>query len=55
MKDYHPAKKRVTVTVGESVRILRELQDLSQNQWAEMSGIPGHHLGNQEWSRSPGS
>ena len=37
--DYRPAKKRTTVTVGESVRTLRELQELSQNQLAEASGI----------------
>lgn len=40
MKDFRPAKKRATVTVGESVRILRELQELSQNQLARASGIP---------------
>jgi transcriptional regulator with XRE-family HTH domain len=40
MKDYRPARKRTTVTVGESVRILRELQEMSQNQLAESSGIP---------------
>ena len=28
MKEYRPARKRVTVSVGESVRILRELQEL---------------------------
>lgn len=39
MKDYRPAKKRITVSVGESVRILRELQDLSQNQLAQLTGI----------------
>ena len=39
MKDFRPAKKRVEVSVGESVRILRELQSLSQNQLAELSGI----------------
>jgi transcriptional regulator with XRE-family HTH domain len=39
MKDYRPAKKRATVSVGESVRILRELQEMSQNQLAEASGI----------------
>jgi len=39
MKDYRPARKRTTVTVGESVRILRELQELSQNQLAEITGI----------------
>jgi len=39
MKDFRPAKKRIEVSVGESVRILRELQSLSQNQLAELSGI----------------
>jgi transcriptional regulator with XRE-family HTH domain len=40
MKEYHPAKKRISVSVGESVRIIRELQELSQNQLAELTGIP---------------
>ena len=40
MKNYHPAKKRVEVSVGESVRIVRELQDLSQSQLSELTGIP---------------
>ncbi|MFH1603208.1 MAG: helix-turn-helix transcriptional regulator [Pseudomonadota bacterium] len=40
MKEFRPAKKRVEVSVGESVRILRELQELSQNQLAEVTGIP---------------
>jgi transcriptional regulator with XRE-family HTH domain len=40
MSDYRPAKKRAEVTVGESVRIIRELQALSQNQLAELTGIP---------------
>ena len=40
MKDFRPAKKRVDVSVGESVRIVRELQGLSQNQLSELSGIP---------------
>ena len=35
MKEFRPAKKRVEVSVGESVRILRELQELS-----ELTGIP---------------
>lgn len=39
MKEYRPAKKRITVSVGESVRILRELQELSQNQLAQLTGI----------------
>lgn len=40
MKNYHKASKRVEVTVGESVKILRELQELSQNELAELTGIP---------------
>ena len=40
MKDFHPARKRVEVSVGESVRILRELQELSQRQLSELTGIP---------------
>ena len=40
MKDFHPAKKRVEVSVGESVRILRELQELSQRQLSVLTGIP---------------
>jgi len=40
MKDYRNAKKHIDVTVGESVRIMREWQDLSQNELAELTGIP---------------
>jgi transcriptional regulator with XRE-family HTH domain len=40
MKEFRAAKKRVEVSVGESVRIIRELQELSQNQLAEITGIP---------------
>jgi transcriptional regulator with XRE-family HTH domain len=40
MKDYHRAKKTIDVSVGESVRIIRELQGLSQNELAELTGIP---------------
>jgi transcriptional regulator with XRE-family HTH domain len=40
MKDYRIAKKRIEVSVGESVRILRELQELSQSQLSRLAGIP---------------
>ena len=40
MKAYRPAKRRVAVSVGESVRIVRELQELSQNDLAQRTGIP---------------
>jgi transcriptional regulator with XRE-family HTH domain len=40
MKRHRPAKKRISVSVGESVRIVRELQELSQNQLAKLTGVP---------------
>ncbi|HIG41929.1 MAG: helix-turn-helix transcriptional regulator [bacterium] len=40
MRDFKKAKRRVQVTPGESVRIMREFQELSQNQLAEEAGIP---------------
>ena len=40
MNDYHKAEKRVGVSVGKSVRIMRELQELSQNELADLTGIP---------------
>ena len=40
MKNYRKAQKTVEVSVGESVRILRELQALSQNELANLTGIP---------------
>jgi len=40
MKTFRPARKRIDVSVGESVRILRELQGYSQNELAKLTGIP---------------
>jgi len=40
MKEYKLAKRRIVVSVGESVRIIRELQELSQNQLSQLTGIP---------------
>ena len=40
MSEYKKAQKRVEVSVGESVRIIRELQGFSQNQLASLTGIP---------------
>jgi transcriptional regulator with XRE-family HTH domain len=37
---YKLAKNRVKVSVGDSVRIMRELQELSQVQLAKLAGIP---------------
>ena len=40
MNDYRIAERSIEVSVGESVKILRELQELSQNDLADVSGIP---------------
>jgi len=40
MKVFRPAKKYIDVSVGESVRIIRELQGYSQNELAKLTGIP---------------
>lgn len=37
---YRVASKQVDVSVGESVRIIRKLQELSQNELAKLTGIP---------------
>ena len=37
MKDYRKAKKTVAVAVDESVRIMRELQELSRNALAQLT------------------
>ena len=51
MKDYRKAKQSIDVTVGESVRIIRELQELSQNELAELTKIPQSTLSAIENSR----
>ena len=40
MGEYRKARQRIEVTVGESVRVVRQLQELSQNQLAALTGIP---------------
>jgi len=40
MSDYRKAVKRIDVSVGDSLRILRELQEMSQNDLAVATGIP---------------
>ena len=39
MKDFQKAKKHITVSSGESVRIVRELQERSQNELARLAKI----------------
>ena len=38
--NYRRARNRIDVSVGESVRIIRELQELSQNGLSALTGIP---------------
>ena len=40
MKDYKEAQKRTDISIGESVKIIRELQKLSQNELSAITGIP---------------
>ena len=40
MNNYKKAKRTIEVSVGQSVRIMRELQEFNQNQLAEITGIP---------------
>jgi transcriptional regulator with XRE-family HTH domain len=39
MDGFSKARRRIQLSPGESVRILRELQELSQNQLAQATGI----------------
>jgi transcriptional regulator with XRE-family HTH domain len=51
MRNSIPARKRVDVTPGESVRIVRELQGLSQAQLAALCGIPQATISSIETGR----
>ena len=37
---FEPAQALTEVSIGESVKIMRELQELSQRELAELTGIP---------------
>ena len=50
-RDFRKARRRIEVSVGESVRIIRELQELGQNQLAELTGIPQSTISAIENSR----
>ena len=55
MSEYKIAKKQIDVSVGESVRIIRELQGMSQNEVARLSGIPRvDDFGDRKRSDQPG-
>jgi len=46
-----PAKRRIEVTPGESLRIIRELQGLSQTQLSALCGIPQNTISSIENGR----
>ena len=51
MSEFKKARRRVEVSVGESLRIVRELQGFSQNELAARTGIPQSTLSALERGR----
>jgi transcriptional regulator with XRE-family HTH domain len=49
--EFVPAKTRVHMTPGQSLKIIRELQELSQNALAELSGLPQSTISGMESGR----
>jgi len=52
-KEYRPAKRTVEMTVGESVQIIRELQNLTQIDLSEKTGISQSTISAIENDRTP--
>lgn len=48
---FAPAKTLVAVSPGRSLRIIRELQELSQNELAKLSGLPQSTISGMESGR----
>lgn len=49
--EFVPAKTRVPMTPGQSLRVVRELQELSQNELAKLSGLPQSTISGMESGR----
>ncbi|MCM2281900.1 MAG: helix-turn-helix domain-containing protein [Bdellovibrionaceae bacterium] len=49
--EFVPAKTRVAMTPGQTLRMMRELQELSQNELAELSGLPQSTISGMESGR----
>ncbi len=49
--DFSPAKTRIHVSPGQSLKIIRELQKLSQNELAKLSGLPQSTISGMESGR----
>lgn len=52
LKDFEPVTRALDLTPGDSLRVMRELQEMSQNQLAEVSGIPQSTISAIENERS---
>jgi transcriptional regulator with XRE-family HTH domain len=46
-----PAKTRIHMTPGQSLKVIRELQELSQNELAKLSGLPQSTISGMESGR----
>lgn len=49
--EFVPAKTRVQMTPGQSLKVIRELQELSQNELAKISGLPQSAISGMESGR----
>ena len=47
-REFEPAKVNITITPGEMLKTLRELQMLTQNQLAEATGISQSNISSME-------
>jgi transcriptional regulator with XRE-family HTH domain len=52
INDFEPVTRNLDLSPGDSLRIMRELQEMSQNQLAEVSGIPQSTISAIENERS---
>lgn len=52
LKDFEPVPRVLDLTPGDSLRIMRELQEMSQNDLAEAAGIPQSTISAIENGRS---
>lgn len=51
-REFVPAKTRLQVSPGKSLRILRELQELSQSDLATLTGFPQPTISGMEVLKS---
>jgi transcriptional regulator with XRE-family HTH domain len=49
--EFTPARTRTHMTPGQSLRVIRELQELSQNELAKLSGLPQSTISGMESGR----